>query len=203
VSTGNAGPRSDVYSVGILAYELLTGATPFTGDSALAVAYQRMDADVAPPSTVISGVPAQFDELVLRATARDPADRYADAQDMRAELDAIVDELGLPQFRVPAPRNSAQHASAAMYHSQFVPAPAPRQHTRQLTSEERQPYTPDDEFEYRGVAGQFAGIDLDEFYWARQRARRALLFWVVAVLTLAGLVAAAAWTVGSNLANLI
>ncbi|HKP44281.1 protein kinase domain-containing protein [Mycobacterium sp.] len=203
VSTGNAGPRSDVYSVGILAYELLTGATPFTGDSALAVAYQRMDTDVAPPSTIISGVPAQFDELVLRATARDPADRYADAQDMRAELDAIVDELGLPQFRVPAPRNSAQHASAAMYHSQVVPAPAPRQHTRQLTSEEWQPYTPDGEYEYRGVAGQFAGIDMDEFYWARQRARRALLFWVVAVLTLAGLVAAAAWTVGSNLANLI
>ena len=96
VSTGDAGPRSDVYSVGILAYELLTGVTPFTGDSALAVAYQRMDNDVSPPSRVIAGVPAQFDDLVLRATAREPADRYADAQDMGAELDAIVDELGLP-----------------------------------------------------------------------------------------------------------
>ena len=118
VSTGDAGPRSDVYSVGILAYELLTGATPFTGDSALAVAYQRMDNDVSPPSAVIAGVPAQFDELVLQATAREPADRYADAQDMADDLDAIVDELGLPPFRVPAPRNSAQHASAALYHSQ-------------------------------------------------------------------------------------
>jgi serine/threonine-protein kinase len=122
---------------------------------------------------------------------------------MRAELDAIVDELGLPQFRVPTPRTSAQHASAAMYHSKFVPAPAPRQHTRQLTSEDWQPYTPDDDDEYHGVAGQFAGVDMDEFYWARQRAKRALLFWVVAVLTLTGLVAATAWTVGSNLANLM
>jgi serine/threonine-protein kinase len=214
VSTGDAGPRSDVYSVGILAYELLTGATPFTGDSALAIAYQRMDNDVSPPSTVIAGVPTQFDELVLHATAREPADRYADAHDMGAELDAIVDELGLPPFRVPAPRNSAQHASAALYHSQSrpqhattettarppaVPAPPPRQHTRELTRDDWQPHEP----EYAPVSGQFAGIGLDEFYWARQRAKRALVFWVIAVLTLTGLVAAAAWTLGSNIGTLI
>ena len=219
VSTGDAGPRSDVYSVGILAYELLTGATPFTGDSALAVAYQRIDNDVSPPSTVIVGVPPQFDELVLRATARKPANRYSDAQDMGAELDAIVDELGLPPFRVPAPRNSAQHLSAALHHSHMqaqqattdspvrapvVPAPAPRQHTRELTRDDwPQPSIGDEDDEYHSVSGHFAGIEMSEFYWARQRAKRALLFWVIAVLTLAGLVAAAAWTVGSNLGGLI
>lgn len=52
-------------------------------------------------------------------------------------------------------------------------------------------------------ASQFAGVDIDEFYWARQRAKRALLFWVIAVVTLAGLLAAAAWTLGSNLQNLL
>src|SRR5689334_22813259 len=115
VSTGDAGPASDVYAAGILTYELLTGATPFTGDTALTVAYQRMDHDVPVPSTMIDGVPTQFDELVRRATARNPAGRYADADEMAAELDAIVDELGLPAFRVPAPRNSAQHLSAQMH----------------------------------------------------------------------------------------
>jgi serine/threonine protein kinase, bacterial len=213
VGTGNAGPRSDVYSVGILAYELLTGVTPFTGDTALAVAYQRMDNDVAPPGTVIAGVPAQFDELVLRATARDPAERYADAQDMGDELDAIVDELGLPEFRVPAPRNSAQHLSAALYRSQVheqhattdttAVAQAPRQHTRELSRDDWRPYAPEDDYEYQGVSGQFAGLDISEFHWARQRAKRALMFWVAAVLTLTGMIAAGAWTVGSNIGGLI
>src|SRR5246500_6014264 len=55
VRDGNASPRSAVYSVGILTYELLTGRTPFTGDSALSVAYQRLDSDVPAPGTVIVG----------------------------------------------------------------------------------------------------------------------------------------------------
>ncbi|PRC45737.1 serine/threonine protein kinase, partial [Mycobacterium sp. ITM-2017-0098] len=70
VATGETDSRGDVYSIGILVYELLTGYTPFTGDTALAVAYQRMDRDVAPPSTVIEGVPRQFDDLVACATSR-------------------------------------------------------------------------------------------------------------------------------------
>lgn len=198
VSTGDADPRSDVYAAGILTYELLTGQTPFSGDSALAVAYQRMDNDVPVPSSVIAGVPMQFDDLVRRATARDPARRYADAHEMGEDLEAIVDELGLPPFRVPAPRNSAQHASASLP----VPPmrnPAPRQPTRTLPRDDR----PAPEPEYQPVSGQFAGIDIEDFYWARQRGRRALLFWVVAVLTLTALIAAAAWTAGSNLTNLL
>ncbi len=211
VSTGEAGPGSDVYAVGILAYELLTGTTPFTGDTALAVAYQRMDHDVAPPSAVIGGVPAQFDELVLRATARDPADRYADAAEMAAELDEIVDELGLPDFRVPSPRDSAQHLSATLHHNRVSqhattdtvrPAP-PRRHTRQLTRGPDDWQPQEAEPEYHVVAGQFAGIEMSEFYWARQRAKRVLLFWVLFVLVLTGAVAVAAWAVGSNLAGLI
>lgn len=199
VGTGNADPRSDVYSVGVLTYELLTGTTPFTGDSALAVAYQRMDQDVPAPGTVIAGVPTQLDELVSRATSRDPAQRYADAHEMGEDLEAIVTELDLPPFRVPAPRQSAQHASAAVPVPRPPAVEAPARHTRALTRDD----WPPQEFEYQPASGQFAGIDLDEFYWARQRGKRALLFWTITVLTLTGLIAAAAWTVGSNLHNLI
>ena len=218
VRDGDASPRSDVYATGIVAYELLTGQTPFTGDSALTVAYQRLDTDVPPPGTVINGVPAQFDELVGRATARDPADRYADAQDMAAELDAIVGELHLPEFRVPAPRNSAQHRSAALYRNDMDQHRTTEQHqppagrapvhhpTRQLTRGPQEwPAEPDarDHDEYRAISGQFAGIDMIEFALERQHARRMVLIWIAIVLSIAGMVAAAAWTIGSNVSGLL
>ncbi|WP_078281484.1 protein kinase domain-containing protein [Mycobacteroides franklinii] len=122
VRTGSAGPRSDVYSAGILMYELLTGVTPFTGDTALALAYQRIDRDVPAPSEAIDGVPEEFDELVLRATSRDPDARYADAAQFGAELDAIASELRLPPFRVPAPKDSKQHVAEQLYRSRLIDA---------------------------------------------------------------------------------
>ena len=224
VRDGNASPRSDVYSTGILTYELLTGRTPFTGDSALSIAYRRLDADVPPASAAIDGVPRQFDEFVQRATARDPADRYADAVEMGAALEAIAEELALPYFHVPAPRNSAQHRSAALHHSRMSqrpataqqprpPVAAPVRHpTRQLTRgpgdrvEPARPADPDsrlDEDEYQPVSGEFAGIAMSEFVWARQHARRMVLVWVAVVLALTGLVATVAWTLGSNLSGLV
>ncbi|OBG96760.1 serine/threonine protein kinase [Mycobacterium sp. E3251] len=214
VRHGDASPRSDVYSAGILTYELLTGRTPFTGDSALSIAYQRLDTDVPPPSAAIDGVPPQFDEFVRRATARDPGDRFADAIEMGAELDAIAEELALPDFRVPAPRNSAQHRSAALQHSRMGQPPAApvRNPTRQLTrgpedwSEPQRPPQSDDEpddYQYQPVTGEFAGIPISEFAYARQHGRRMVLIWVALVLALTGLVATAAWTIGTNLNGLL
>ena len=212
VKDGNASPRSDVYAVGIVAYELLTGQTPFSGDTSLSVAYQRLDTDVPPPSSVISGVPTQFDELIERATARGPADRYADAQEMGAELDAIADALQLPDFRVPTPRNSAQHRSAAAHRSHVTtdqnrtaglrepPAARPPVHrpTRELTRDPQHRSA-----ESRHPARQFAGIDLIEFAFERERSRRMMLIWIAVVLSITGMAAAAAWTVGSNVAGLL
>lgn len=213
VATGDTDSRGDVYAVGILVYELLTGRTPFAGDSALAVAYQRLERDVPPPSTAIQGVPRQFDDLVQCATSRDPGGRFADAAEMADQLETIVRELDLPYFRVPAPRNSASHNSATMMadlpdapHDTTVnldkPRPASRD-TKVFTRDELPVDDIRDSDEYLTVAGQFAGIDLEEFYWARQRSRRVLFFWVVAVITLAGLAAAGAWTLGANLPNLL
>jgi serine/threonine-protein kinase len=223
VRDGSAGLRSDVYSAGILTYELLTGRTPFTGDTPLSLAYQRLDNDVPRASAVIDGVPLEFDELVARATARDPADRYADAIDMAADLEEISEELALPDFRVPAPRNSAQHRSAALHHSRMTarrdslpppppPATAPVHSTRHLTrgpEDWAEPVDPDEpelgpgEYEFDPLSGQFGGIALSEFIGVRQHARRMVVIWVAIVVAITGLVATAAFTIGSNLSGLL
>ncbi|WP_445165688.1 protein kinase domain-containing protein [Mycolicibacterium sp. Dal123E01] len=220
VSSGSADARSDVYAVGVLAYELITGTAPFTGDNPLTVAYQRMDHDVPLPSTTISGVPRQFDEFIAHATARNADDRFADAEEMAEDLDAIAQELALPKFRVPAPKNSAQHTAATAFHSRPTddyrapaprPAPTPpppppgvKNPTRQLIRDDPQDWQPDPgDGESPAVASQFAGIEIGEFIWERQRARRSLVFWVLIVLLLTGGVAAAGWTLGTNLGGLI
>ncbi|MBV9204698.1 MAG: Stk1 family PASTA domain-containing Ser/Thr kinase [Actinobacteria bacterium] len=78
--------RSDLYSTGCLLYELLCGRPPFTGDSPVAIAYQHVRENPVPPSRVDPDVPAWADAIVLKAMAKNPADRYQTAADMRADL---------------------------------------------------------------------------------------------------------------------
>ena len=78
--------RSDLYSVGCLLYELLTGRPPFTGDSPVAIAYQHVREAPVPPSRVDPDLPAWADPIVLRAMEKDPNDRYQSAADMRSDI---------------------------------------------------------------------------------------------------------------------
>jgi len=84
---GHAASAScDIYSAGIVFYEMLTGARPFMGDSAAAVALARLSVDPVPPRTLRHAIPIALDGVVMRALARDPADRFASAEEMRAAL---------------------------------------------------------------------------------------------------------------------
>ncbi|SPM29792.1 Stk1 family PASTA domain-containing Ser/Thr kinase [Mycobacterium terramassiliense] len=78
--------RSDVYSLGCVLYEILTGEPPFTGDSPVAVAYQHVREDPVPPSKRHEGVSADLDAVVLKALAKNPENRYQTAAEMRADL---------------------------------------------------------------------------------------------------------------------
>jgi beta-lactam-binding protein with PASTA domain/tRNA A-37 threonylcarbamoyl transferase component Bud32 len=82
--------RSDLYSVGCLLYELLTGRPPFTGDSPVSIAYQHVRENPIPPSRVDPELPAWADPIVLRAMAKDPADRYQSAAEMRSDIQRAI-----------------------------------------------------------------------------------------------------------------
>ncbi len=78
--------RSDVYSLGCVLYEVLTGEPPFTGDSPVSVAYQHVREDPIPPSKRHEGISADLDAVVLKALAKNPENRYQTAAEMRADL---------------------------------------------------------------------------------------------------------------------
>src|ERR1700743_2951446 len=78
--------RSDVYSLGCVLYEVLTGEPPFTGDSPVAVAYQHVREDPIPPSKRHAGISPDLDAVVLKALAKNPDNRYQTAAEMRADL---------------------------------------------------------------------------------------------------------------------
>jgi len=78
--------RSDVYSLGCVLYEVLTGEPPFVGDSPVAVAYQHVREDPTPPSQKNPALPPELDAVVLKALAKNPENRYQTAAEMRADL---------------------------------------------------------------------------------------------------------------------
>ncbi|MFN2613413.1 MAG: protein kinase [Actinomycetota bacterium] len=86
----SAGPPSDIYSVGVVLYEMLAGRRPFQGDTAVAVALARLSEDPPSPRTLRPALPQQLDALVMRALARDPAARFSGAREMRNALTAAV-----------------------------------------------------------------------------------------------------------------
>jgi eukaryotic-like serine/threonine-protein kinase len=125
--------RADIYSLGLVLYECLTGEAAFSGGTAVEVATRRLTGDVPPPSTRVAGVPEELDLIVQRATRRDPAERWEHGADLAAALlslapdDAARRLASLIEARVgPAQVSVAPHSPASRAPDEPVPAAARR-----------------------------------------------------------------------------
>ncbi|HKS48735.1 MAG TPA: Stk1 family PASTA domain-containing Ser/Thr kinase [Amycolatopsis sp.] len=114
VTSGMAGERGDVYSAGIVLYEMLTGQAPYTGDTAISVAYRHVNDDVPAPSALVPDLPPALDDLVLRVTRRDPEARPADAGAFLRQLRQVRASLGIPEVAIPVLPAKAQRGSGAL-----------------------------------------------------------------------------------------
>lgn len=133
-TTAEADVRSDIYSVGIMLYEMLTGAVPWAGESPLQIASHHVSDDVPSPSAAQPWIPREIDDLVAALTAREPANRPADASDaidlVARAAAAIPSNLANRRAEVaPGERHRASETSALnteIMSAQFTrPLPAP------------------------------------------------------------------------------
>ena len=95
VTRGTADARSDIYAIGIMLYEMLTGEQPYKGEQPMQIAFQHATDSVPRPSVKNPGVPEPLDELVLWSTEKSPDDRPVDAREMLNRLRDIERELGV------------------------------------------------------------------------------------------------------------
>jgi eukaryotic-like serine/threonine-protein kinase len=106
---------SDLYSVGIVLYELLTGKVPFTGDSPVEIAMKHISAIPEPPSSLRPDVPEDLDLIVLRALGKTPEERYPSAEEMDKDLGRVAQGLGVS-------RETEEAATQVISRSQLTPA---------------------------------------------------------------------------------
>src|ERR1019366_6630256 len=174
VTRGIADTRSDIYAVGIMTYEMLTGKQPFVGEQPMQIAYQHANDTVPAPSLENPRVPVELDELVLWATAREPDERPRDARALLNEVLAVRAKLD----------GDAQTTATSRQRTVVMPGAVPPPAVRDTS--ETQVLAP-----VRRRADPPAAAAVDDLS-ARSRRRRGRGWWIAALIVL--LVAAAGGT---------
>jgi beta-lactam-binding protein with PASTA domain/tRNA A-37 threonylcarbamoyl transferase component Bud32 len=183
VTRGVADTRSDIYAVGIMTYEMVTGDQPFIGEQPMQVAYQHANDTVPTPSTSNPRVPEEIDELVLWSTARDPEERPRDARVMLDEVHAIRSVLE------PTPTSATAQQRTMVMPAAAVAAAFPLNDTNSAT----QIITPQ-----RGRPAPVVSDAVDDLA-SKSRKRRGRGRWLLAlVLVLAAVGAGTGWYFGAG-----
>ncbi|HMQ26160.1 MAG TPA: Stk1 family PASTA domain-containing Ser/Thr kinase [Acidimicrobiales bacterium] len=123
-------PRSDLYSLGVVLYEMTVGRPPFTGDTPVAIAYQHVQEQPAPPRSLNPAIPLALEAITLKLLAKDPVLRYPSAEDLRSDLRRFREGAQLPQA-APAPATAVAapipaYADQARFPVDEVPDPPKR-----------------------------------------------------------------------------
>lgn len=98
-------PQTDIYSLGITIFEMLTGKLPFKGSNSVQLALARLSQAVPPPSSYIAGIDPAMDDFVLQATAHNPSHRFQDCQHMLHELEDIIAYNQYEDWEITPPRH--------------------------------------------------------------------------------------------------
>ncbi|MBA8825634.1 serine/threonine-protein kinase [Saccharopolyspora lacisalsi] len=213
VTTGAADARTDIYAAGVVLYEMLTGRPPYSGDTALSVAYRHVNDDIPAPGESVPEIPPALDDLVMRATRRDASARPPDAATFLAELQALRRNLGVESAVVPVPTGGPDTSGSDATGTDDGPVT-----DRFPTVDEDSPPSLGAGTPVEGPRGTRAlvrtALDTDRTQdmaavdtratekpgpsRTRRRGRRAVAISTVVVLVLAGLVGGVAWWFGSG-----
>ncbi|GAA1987493.1 Stk1 family PASTA domain-containing Ser/Thr kinase [Microbacterium pumilum] len=181
VTRGTADARSDIYSLGIMLYEMLTGEQPYKGEQPMQIAFQHATDSVPRPSVKNPGVPEQLDELVLWATEKSPDERPVDAGEMLTRLREIERDLGItPVIARTAQTGTIREATTTGELTTVLPLTA------------------------TGPTSTIGDIDNVTRLRRATRRRQGKGWWLITlVILLAALAAAAGWWFGSGPGSLV